>query len=291
MNTNYSKHLVFKRLLNTLLAAAMVASQLLLPALLNEPGSAFDAPGQPLDASAPSTKNPLVIDKANKTLRPFDDPQAEVDSLSTNQAASGVVQSMASSAGAAEAKDNARANKHQVSTNTEDASEEQAAQYTYIAYGGSPPDLATDEQLARVNALDMRLPFESPQELSSPYGPRYFDGFHHGIDWNCPIGTPVLAVADGTVIVADIGGALGIYTIIAHEGGVRSIYMHNSSLNVNVGQEVSAGEVIAYSGCTGFSTGPHLHLQIEVDTISVDPQLFITSETLGKTNPEHIKIP
>ena len=67
---------------------------------------------------------------------------------------------------------------------------------------------------------------------------------------------------------------MGNYVIIAHGNGIRSIYMHNSSLIAYSGQAVSAGEEIAYSCSTGNSTGPHLHLQIEIDLTPVNPMLF-----------------
>jgi murein DD-endopeptidase MepM/ murein hydrolase activator NlpD len=151
----------------------------------------------------------------------------------------------------------------------------EAARQAAMAYASGPTGPVSDEQLARVFALGLRYPFYNYQPLSSPFGPRDFDGFHYGADFACSSGTPVLAVAPGTVVSAGVGGAMGVYVIIMHGNGIRSIYMHNSSLNVSTGQYVSAGEVIAYSGSTGNSTGPHLHLQIEVDLTPVNPMIFL----------------
>jgi len=150
----------------------------------------------------------------------------------------------------------------------------EAARQAALAYSTGPTGPVSEEQLARVFALGVSYPFYNAQKLSSPFGPRDFDGFHFGVDWACSTGTPVLAIAGGTVVAAGTGGAMGVYVIIAHGNGIRSIYMHNSSLNVSTGQYVSAGDVIAFSGSTGNSTGPHLHLQIEVDLIPVNPLLF-----------------
>ena len=150
----------------------------------------------------------------------------------------------------------------------------EAARQAAAAYASGPTGPVNEEQLARVYALGIHYPFATPQTLSSPFGPRSFDGFHYGTDWACSTGTPVLAIAGGTVVAAGVGGAMGVYVIIAHGNGIRSIYMHNSGLNVTSGQAVSAGEVISYSGSTGNSTGPHLHLQIEVDLTPVNPMLF-----------------
>jgi len=155
----------------------------------------------------------------------------------------------------------------------EEAAAEAARQAAAI-YASGPTGPITEEQLARVYALGIIYPFTSAQILSSPFGPRSFDLFHFGTDWACSTGTPIMAVAGGTVVAAGSGGALGVYVIIAHGNGVRSIYMHNSSLNVSAGQAVSQGEIIAFSGSTGNSTGPHLHLQIEVDLTPVNPMLF-----------------
>ena len=150
----------------------------------------------------------------------------------------------------------------------------EAARQAAAVYASGPTGPISEEQMARIYALGIAYPFSSPQPISSPFGPRDFDGFHYGCDWSCPTGTPVKAIAGGTVVSAGWGGAMGNYVIIAHGSGIRSIYMHNSSLNVSAGQAVSAGDVISYSGTTGNSTGPHLHLQLEVDLTAVNPMIF-----------------
>lgn len=83
---------------------------------------------------------------------------------------------------------------------------------------------------------------------------------HHGEDLAAPSGTPIHAVAAGTVWTGWDGGA-GNYTTITHAGGVVSVYMHQSSFAIRSGW-VNAGQVIGYVGSTGNSTGPHLHLEI-----------------------------
>lgn len=84
---------------------------------------------------------------------------------------------------------------------------------------------------------------------------------HRGEDIPAPSGTPIHAVAAGTVSTAWDGGA-GNYTTIVHAGGVASVYMHLSSFAVWSGW-VDAGQVIGYVGSTGNSTGPHLHIEIQ----------------------------
>lgn len=100
------------------------------------------------------------------------------------------------------------------------------------------------------------------------YGTRHF---HDGTDFNASIGTPVVAASSGTVIMAQYYGGYGRAVKIDHGGGVVTMYAHLSSYAVDVGQVVSAGQVIAYSGNTGTSTGPHLHFTVIVDDEPVDP--------------------
>lgn len=84
---------------------------------------------------------------------------------------------------------------------------------------------------------------------------------HRGEDIVAPAGTPIRAVAAGTVTTGWDGGA-GNYTVIVHAGGVATVYMHQSSFAVWSGW-VSAGQVIGYVGSTGNSTGPHLHFEVQ----------------------------
>ncbi|MGN0438530.1 MAG: murein hydrolase activator EnvC family protein [Lachnospiraceae bacterium] len=98
---------------------------------------------------------------------------------------------------------------------------------------------------------------------------------HMGIDIRCGSGVPVVAAASGRVIVATYNYAEGNYVAIDHGGGVVTLYMHNSSLAVSVGQQVNGGDVIAYSGSTGISTGPHLHFGVRVNGSYVDPLSYL----------------
>ncbi len=95
--------------------------------------------------------------------------------------------------------------------------------------------------------------------------------YHKGIDIACDTGASVVAAASGTVIVATYNYAEGNYICIDHGGGVVTVYMHNSSLLVSVGETVSAGQQIAAAGSTGYSTGPHCHFGVRVDGTYVDP--------------------
>ena len=103
---------------------------------------------------------------------------------------------------------------------------------------------------------------------------------HTGTDIACAEGTPILAAADGTVIVANgldsWGGSYGYYIQIDHGGGLETLYAHCSSICVTTGQQVQAGEVIGYVGHTGRATGNHLHLEASVDGNRADVLRYFT---------------
>jgi murein DD-endopeptidase MepM/ murein hydrolase activator NlpD len=106
--------------------------------------------------------------------------------------------------------------------------------------------------------------------LTSGFGWRW-GRMHEGIDIAVGSGTPVHAAAGGTVIVAGWVGGYGNLVVIDHGGGVATAYGHNTSVAVGVGQAVAQGQVIAYSGSTGHSTGPHVHFEVRVNGSPVDP--------------------
>jgi murein DD-endopeptidase MepM/ murein hydrolase activator NlpD len=106
--------------------------------------------------------------------------------------------------------------------------------------------------------------------VTSPFGWRW-GRLHEGIDIAVPSGTPVHASAAGTVIYASWMDGYGNFVIVDHGGGIATAYGHNTSVAVAVGQSVAQGEVIAYSGSTGHSTGPHVHFEVRVNGQAVDP--------------------
>lgn len=126
-----------------------------------------------------------------------------------------------------------------------------------------------------VAAGELIWPVTDYYYVTSSFGPRDLLGmsFHHGMDIGCPIGTPVHACADGVVVDKNMSRSIGLYVQIDH-GSYKSIYMHNSSIEVQIGQEVKAGDVIAYSGNTGQSTGPHCHIGISTSGVYTDPALY-----------------
>lgn len=128
-------------------------------------------------------------------------------------------------------------------------------------------------------AWSLQWPVPPGTRVSSPFGwrdhPLLGRGhLHTGVDLSVPEGTPVRATGAGVVRRASEDGVNGRIVVVDHGRGVATAYCHNSRLLAAVGQVVRAGEVIAESGSTGRSTGPHLHYQLELGQKPVDPLLF-----------------
>lgn len=134
--------------------------------------------------------------------------------------------------------------------------------------GGEILSPGSDTTLAD-GALQWPLPVAGT--ITSPQGYRTDPitgetSYHSGTDIAVPEGTPILAAADGTVTIANAldswGGSYGYYVKLDHGGGLTTLYAHCSSICVTAGQQVKAGQVIAYVGHTGRATGPHLHFEV-----------------------------
>jgi len=102
---------------------------------------------------------------------------------------------------------------------------------------------------------------KTPSTKYKQLGRWWSKGYHTGVDYAVPIGTDVLAVADGTITNANWGKSYGTQLVQSVNGG-WFIYAHLSSTLVKAGDKVKAGQVIAKSGNTGNSTGPHLHVEL-----------------------------
>jgi len=130
--------------------------------------------------------------------------------------------------------------------------------------------------------LYMATPKGFPVEgdISSPYGRREnpFGGertFHSGVDISGPPGTPIRATADGVVSYSGWTQYSGYVVLIEHGCGFSTAYAHNRSNTVKVGQRVKRGEIIAYIGSSGKSTGPHVHYGVWEKGKSVNPSKFL----------------
>lgn len=98
---------------------------------------------------------------------------------------------------------------------------------------------------------------------------------HDGIDYGAGYGAAVYAADSGTVITAQYNSARGNYIVINHGNGMQTWYQHLSSMNVTVGQTVARGQVIGNVGTTGISTGPHLHFEVHVNGVPVNPLNYL----------------
>ena len=98
---------------------------------------------------------------------------------------------------------------------------------------------------------------------------------HTGVDCSCPFGTPVRASASGTVVRSGWYAGYGYCVDIRHTDGSMTRYGHLNSIAVSYGQQVSQSSVIAYSGNTGNSTGPHVHFEIWLNGVAVNPLNYV----------------
>jgi murein DD-endopeptidase MepM/ murein hydrolase activator NlpD len=115
-----------------------------------------------------------------------------------------------------------------------------------------------------------------PGVISSGFGPREHPVLghaddHRGVDIAAPVGTPVRVPYAGRVHEVGENPALGRYVIVEHEGGYRSVFGHLSESTLEAGAPVRVGDVVARSGNTGRSTGPHLHYGLYRNGRAVDP--------------------
>lgn len=148
-----------------------------------------------------------------------------------------------------------------------------------------------------IKAFSSPFAFAWEEYITSPFGYRYWDNgsteFHKGVDFGVPHGTEELAIADGTVVKiytgcthdypkdsgCGCGGNYGNYVdILTNDGNYYITYGHMAQVYVNVGDEVKNGQIIGTAGCTGWSTGNHLHLELRMETADgelIDPLTFI----------------
>jgi murein DD-endopeptidase MepM/ murein hydrolase activator NlpD len=121
-------------------------------------------------------------------------------------------------------------------------------------------------------------PIGSPNGiLSSKLGQRK-NSMHTGIDIRCPMKSPILAASDGIVTMSGFSGNYGLAVQIKHElNQLQTLYAHNSILLVKEGDKVNKGQVIAFSGSTGHSTGPHLHFEVRYQNIVLNPEHYVLS--------------
>jgi len=146
--------------------------------------------------------------------------------------------------------------------------------YRYQATDGQPEYF--DETGKNIKGMLLRTPVDGAR-ITSGFGMRMhpllgYTRMHQGIDFGVPIGTPVYAAGDGVVEEARWAGGYGRWMKLKHAGGWETGYGHLSGWAVHAGAHVHQGEVIAYSGSTGESTGPHLHYEVIKNGQKINPK-------------------
>lgn len=143
---------------------------------------------------------------------------------------------------------------------------------TSSAGGGSTTPAAAGGRLGWPSAVS--------RTVSCPFGMRVHPvtgvyKLHTGMDISAPRGSNVLAAEAGTVVRATYSAAYGNYIVINHGNGISTLYGHNTSLCVSVGQKVTRGQVIAKVGSTGYATGPHIHIEVIVNGQYQNPANYL----------------
>jgi murein DD-endopeptidase MepM/ murein hydrolase activator NlpD len=177
----------------------------------------------------------------------------------------------------------------------EQAAWDEATFYLKNHLGTLPPSIATPPTTP-VNADGTQLIWPAHGvSIAQPFGPSPYPfepayggypHFHTGIDLAGPFGTPIVAAADGVIAAADVSTVgYGNHIIIAHAGGLLTLYGHLEAMMVKPGDAVKAGQVIGLLGSTGNSTGPHCHFEVRVNGAPVDPRPFLPALPAGATGP------
>ena len=152
----------------------------------------------------------------------------------------------------------------------------QIALYRYQPDPNEPPDYF-DAQGQSAKGMLMRTPVDGAR-ITSGFGMRFhpilgYTRMHKGVDFGVPIGTPVMAAGAGTVQFMGVQHGYGNFVLINHGNGYSTAYGHLSrfALGMHRGAHVRQGQVVAYSGMSGMATGPHLHYEIRVNNVQVNP--------------------
>jgi murein DD-endopeptidase MepM/ murein hydrolase activator NlpD len=135
------------------------------------------------------------------------------------------------------------------------------------------PDLLWREVFQRPISVDYAT--TSPFGTRRTYSVADIGNFHAGQDFGAPEGTLILAPAPGVVVLAEPLAVRGNAVILDHGQGVFSGYWHMSEINVALGMQVAVGDVLGLTGNTGLSTGAHLHWELRIDGVAVDPLQFL----------------
>ncbi len=162
----------------------------------------------------------------------------------------------------------------QIASQLQAQQEAQAAAAAAAAQDSSGATTAPAGPVQGESSSGMIWPVNGP--VTSPFcEARAWESCHPGIDIAVPSGTPIQAAAAGTVSIAGPESGYGNYTCIDHGGGISTCYAHQESISVSVGQQVSQGQVIGISDCTGLCFGPHVHFEVRVNGQVTDPMAYL----------------
>ena len=141
-----------------------------------------------------------------------------------------------------------------------------------IRRGGTVSASSSSNASAMLGSLSFRRPLNSSRVSAGYLG---YPG-HRGIDFPSPQGTPVMAAESGTVTTVMYSNkSYGNRVIIDHGNGISTLYGHNSTIGVSLGQKVSKGQTIAGVGSTGNSTGNHVHFEIRINGKPINPTSYV----------------
>lgn len=123
---------------------------------------------------------------------------------------------------------------------------------------------------------ELAWPLTGPMMVTSPYGERMHpiigeEAFHRGVDLHADYGSPILAPADGVVLYIGSETTYGNMVVVLHGGGIATVYGHLWKFAVHPYERVKKGQLLGYTGDTGFSTGPHLHFEVRQDGEPTNP--------------------
>ena len=155
-----------------------------------------------------------------------------------------------------------------------------------LPFAGSPFGGAASTSMGGLKpTIPSRLPL-SGMRLTSDFGMRWHPILgrmqaHEGVDLGAPMGSPVYATADGVVEKAEWFGGYGLCVQLGHGGNLETRYGHMSRLNVAYGQLVHKGDIIGFVGATGRATGPHLHYEVRVNGVAVNPLPYMQGGDTG----------
>lgn len=149
--------------------------------------------------------------------------------------------------------------------------------HSAMLYAGT--EINTQREIAEEQARRPKIVIPAVGSFTSPFAMRW-GSFHGGIDIANAVGTPILAATDGVVVDSGPAQGFGNWIRIKADDGTITTYGHMATLDVSAGERVIAGQKIAGMGSLGFSTGSHLHFEVEVNGEKIDPLLWFAQHGL-----------